>query len=225
MPAPAEAKTWAKVGTYPGKKDIEEMLKGNSGFDAIVVEKFFTTLVYPHFTRSENFLDFPHRTDLPKMRKTCRDYFNYAGKNPPAHEKLNEITVKFMDDVAQDNYDPAARANAMLMIADLSETDPNGKPWKNSLPALLKGDYSPNFDRCGARAGPARLGAAGAGGNRYVGSSAGNDHDVGARQGANSAGRAHAPMRTIGSAAAQSTCWWRWANPAKTAPCSMQCKN
>ena len=138
MPAPAEAKTWGKVGTHADKKTVEDMVKGNATFDPKVVEKFFNELMYPHFTRSENFMDFAHRVDLPKMRRTARDYFNYA-KTGPAHDKLNEITLKFMDDVAHDNYDPAARANAMIMIADLNETDPNGKPLKAAVPVLLKG--------------------------------------------------------------------------------------
>lgn len=143
MPAPVEAKTWPRVGTYTGRKDIEEMLKGNTALDGPAFDKFFLEILYPHFTRSENFQNFITRVDLPKMRRLCRsEYFNIA-KVPQVHERLNADTLKFMDDVAHDNYDPAARANAMLMIADLSDTDPNGKPWKNALPALLKGITAP----------------------------------------------------------------------------------
>ena len=107
-----------------------------------------------------------HRVDLPTMRRRgCREFLN-IGKAGPVHEHLNELILKFMDDVAHDNYDPAARANAMIMIADLNETDPNGKPWKAALPALLKGVTAPEIDRCRARAGLARVGAASAGGHR-----------------------------------------------------------
>lgn len=139
MPAPDEAKTWSKAMSYIGKKDVEDMLKGNATLDPPTFDKFFTKLVFPHFTRSENFQDFARRTDLPTMRRRgCREFLILA-KSGPAHQRLNELTLQFMDGVAHDNYDPAARANAMMLIADLSETDPNGKPWKSALPALLKG--------------------------------------------------------------------------------------
>ena len=142
MPAPADAKTWSKAMTFLGRKDIEEMLRGNATFDAKAFDKFYNELLFPHFTRSENFQDFAHRVDLPKMRRMLKSDLN-AAKVPQVHEHLNEITLKFMDDVAQDDYYPAARANAMIMIADLNEADPNGKPWKNALPALLKGITAP----------------------------------------------------------------------------------
>ena len=145
MPAPNDAKTFSKAMSYIGKKDIEDMLRGNSTLERPTFDKFFDELVFPHFTRSENFQDFVHRVDLPTMRRRgCREFLN-IGKAGPVHDHLNELILKFMDDVAHDNYDPAARANAMIMIADLNETDPNGKPWKAALPALLKGVTAPEI--------------------------------------------------------------------------------
>ncbi len=138
LPAPTEAKTYSKVQTYLGRKEVEEMLRGNATFDAKAFDKFYNELLFPHFTRSENFQDFVHRVDLPRMRRILKSDFNVA-KTGAVHEHLNELVLTFMDGIAQDNYHPAARASAMMMIADLSETDPNGKPWKNALPALLKG--------------------------------------------------------------------------------------
>src|SRR5262249_34774588 len=63
----------------------------------------------------------------------------------PAHEEFNRVTLEFMDRAANDNYHPVVRVNAMLMIADLNETDPNGAPWKKALPALLKAAKDPNM--------------------------------------------------------------------------------
>src|SRR5262249_35917873 len=44
-----------------------------------------------------------------------------------------------------DNYHPVVRANAMLMIGDLNESDPNGPPWKKALPSLLKAVSDPKM--------------------------------------------------------------------------------
>ncbi len=130
LPAPTDATTWPKIQISPEHASVTDMLRGNTAVDNAVFDKFFVQEVYPHFTRSENFQDFKTNNSLQKMRRLCKSQYFNAARSGPTHEHLNDITLKFMESVAQDTYYPVARTNAMLMIADLNESDPNGAPWK-----------------------------------------------------------------------------------------------
>jgi hypothetical protein len=135
-PNPA-AKNFSQVGISEASKNVKEMLKSGAPFNQQEFDTFFVDMLYPHFTIPANFQNFATNVNLPRMRRDAKAYFA-LGKDPPSHERFNEVTLKFMDEVAQDTYYPAARATAMIMIADLTDIN-NNQPWKKALPALLKG--------------------------------------------------------------------------------------
>lgn len=63
--------------------------------------------------------------------------FLMQARNAATHERLNELTLKGMEEIAKDNYHPVCRANAMMVIAELNADETAGTPWKNAFPVLL----------------------------------------------------------------------------------------
>jgi hypothetical protein len=82
------------------------------------------------------------------QKKTLKQTFDDAQKEAtPVHDQLNKLTLKKMTDVASQNYHPAVRYQAISMIADLHETEPQGRsagvPLPAALPVLLLAAKSP----------------------------------------------------------------------------------
>jgi len=152
---PAKVANWnAAVASDEGKAVIE-MLAGTPAVNPQVLDKFFKEMLFPFFTQYSNrvvkgtnlspLIDGPPKGGPAAMRESYKR--NYAAKatNAAAHDALNNVTLEFMDAVTNDNYHPVVRANAMLMIGDLNESDPNGPPWKKALPSLLKAVSDPKM--------------------------------------------------------------------------------
>jgi hypothetical protein len=147
------------IQTWPGlpnpssaeAKAITDMLSGQ-GFDEAKFNQFFNELVFPLFAQWQEiklggknyspFIDTPSVHSPPKMRAAFRRDFIAKATNAAAREKLNALTLAKMDQIASGNFHPVCRANAMIMIATLSEADPD-TAWKKALPALLKGATAP----------------------------------------------------------------------------------
>jgi hypothetical protein len=134
-------------------KTINDMLSGAQTPDAAKFDKFFNELVFPLFAQWQDikvsgnkvvspFVDGPGISSPPKMRSAFRSTFVAKATNSNARDRLNGLTLTKMDQIASGNFHPICRANAMWMIALLSQADPD-TAWKPALPVLLKGVTAP----------------------------------------------------------------------------------
>jgi len=156
MPLGSANPNWTKVMLPPESTPVSDMLTGaNPSFNKQVFDTYFKDTLFPTFTQYSDRMiggkmaspltEGPPKGGPSKMREYLKTKFANSGKVAQVHEELNNLTLDFMDRVANDNYHPVVRVNAMLTIADLNETDPNGAPWKKALPALLKAASDPKI--------------------------------------------------------------------------------
>jgi hypothetical protein len=75
------------------------------------------------------------RAALPDYRKQLRNSLHIA--KGAAHDHLNDLALEFMKAHAAENYHPAVRVNAMLMIGDLNRVEPIGGAAVAPLPEAL----------------------------------------------------------------------------------------
>jgi hypothetical protein len=149
--------TFSKV-TLPSSSESTSavnMLAGTDPFNKQAFDSFFKDLLFPTFTQYSDrmisgkmaspLVEGPPKGGPAKMRETFKGKYANVKGAAQVHEELNSVTLEFMDGVVNKNYHPVVRVNAMLMIADLNETDPNGAPWKKALPALLKAASDPKM--------------------------------------------------------------------------------
>jgi uncharacterized protein (UPF0147 family) len=147
-------RSWTLLRSTNESKAIVDMLTSNSSVDNAAIDKFFTTMVFPLFTQSKDvvergktyspLIDSPSNYSPSKMRTAFKT--DYAGKaqNPAVHEHLNQLAMAAMEKIANGNYHPVCRANAIILIGDLNETDPNGPPYKKAFAALLNAAAAAN---------------------------------------------------------------------------------
>lgn len=77
--------------------------------------------------------------DIPKLldyRKELRNHFRLA-KNRQSSEHLNSLVLAFLTKLAEGNYHPAVRMNAILAIGDLNGVEPSAGDAAVPLPAAL----------------------------------------------------------------------------------------
>jgi hypothetical protein len=125
------------------------MLTGSASLDTNAFDRFFKTMVFPLFTQWQD-IKVGSKTISPlvggtsgvfppaKLRSNLKSDYASRATNAAAHEHLNQLTLSEMERIANGNFHPLCRANAMLAIGELKETDPNGPPYKKALPVLLK---------------------------------------------------------------------------------------
>ena len=73
--------------------------------------------------------------NLPECRKQVRNDLHRAKGD--VHDHLNALVLEFMKAHAAENYHPAVRVNAMLMIGDLNRVEPTGSAAAIPLPEAL----------------------------------------------------------------------------------------
>jgi hypothetical protein len=131
-----EITTWSQVNVAMGdeKKAVEGMLAG-AAMDQAKFETFFNDVVFPLFTMKKNFGD--KNYPPAKIRLAFKKDFIGKATSRAAKEKVIDLTLAKMEQIANGNYLPWARANAVLMIAELNESEP-GPPAKKAMPILLK---------------------------------------------------------------------------------------
>jgi hypothetical protein len=104
-----------------------------ASFDA-----FFASYQLPRLTQCKEIYS---QGGIQRVVKDLRSYFKYEGitRGGPVRERLNAIVLRDGQKVAQGNYHPAARYNAMLLIAELNtdEGDEAAKGQATPLPAAL----------------------------------------------------------------------------------------
>jgi hypothetical protein len=137
----------------PGVRDktvaVTQMLAGTDPLDTAAFDQYFNEIVFPLFTEWKDIKQ-AGRSVSPlveglsgvnneRMRERFKKDFAQKATSATAHEHLNELTLKKMDQIASGNFHPVVRATAAMMIAELNETDSTsgGPPWKKALPMLL----------------------------------------------------------------------------------------
>ncbi len=120
---------------------VRGMLEG-SNMDQTAFDKFFNDVVFPLFTYEKNY----EHPSVPtaKIRKNFQAGFIARAKNNTAKEHLFDLTLAKMSQIAEGNFDPRARANAVIMIAELNDPEP-GPPLKKTFPVLLKWSADPKM--------------------------------------------------------------------------------
>ncbi len=117
------------------------MLRGAAPFAEEEFKSYFTTIVFPQFTLKENIYSVRTKDklkntvcELPSMRQHFRRLFmGREHSNAQARGKLNELTLYYMAGIANGEFHPLARYNAMLLIADLNEDEATEKPYRSAL--------------------------------------------------------------------------------------------
>jgi hypothetical protein len=107
--------------------------------DAAAFDTFFNDIVFPMFTHQEAFKDqTPTQRNTPaRMRQIFKKELMAKANSAAAKERLIELTLKKMEQIAAGNFHPWARANAVLMIAELNDREP-GPPVRKAYPILFK---------------------------------------------------------------------------------------
>ncbi len=152
-PEPAELRGWARAMRSSLNGAAKQMLMGNEPLDVEGFDKFFKTQVFPQFTiysvdpkisgkgQTNVLVVDPvdgdteaQRSRLPKMRDTFLRDFIGQGQNKVAFERLQDIAIASMSEIALKNYHPLARYNAVLLMGSLYEHGKRGelysKVWK-----------------------------------------------------------------------------------------------
>lgn len=125
---------------------IARMLTGD-GMVQADFDQYFNEIVFPLFTQWKT-IKFNGRDTSPMveglqgvntatMRSRFKTVFAKAATNAAAHEHLNDLTLEKMKQIATGNFHPILRANAVMMIDELNDTDPSGPAWKKALPVLI----------------------------------------------------------------------------------------
>ncbi|MCC7084201.1 MAG: hypothetical protein IT427_04250 [Pirellulales bacterium] len=122
---------------------IEAMLAGGIA-DQAAFDKFFNELIFPMFTHEPNFKH-PSVSVAKVRQRGIRGDFLTAARNAAAKEQLLVLILNKMQQIAAGNFHPWARANAVLLIAELNESEPNGPPLKRALQILLKWSTDPQM--------------------------------------------------------------------------------
>jgi hypothetical protein len=144
LPAHPSLKTWSSVVLpSPERREVENMLRGESSLDAGKFDAFFNTAVFPQFTLQENIFSKTatksSKTNvckLPDMRKDFKTTFYKLATNQQARDHLNSLTLNVMTKIAGGNFHPLARYNAMMLIAELNEDEATEAPYKPALRIL-----------------------------------------------------------------------------------------
>lgn len=149
IPAPPKISPAADPATFLTIPGYDESLKkGRTGILAILragkvnpdQEQFFDTY-YSRYSMGRWTVP-GNYTSLPVYRKELRNDLQLA-KVGDAHTRLNEMVFGAMTKIADANFHPVVRVNAMLMIGELNSEDPQRPtdspvPYHQAIPVLVK---------------------------------------------------------------------------------------
>jgi hypothetical protein len=127
------------------RRDVDE--PGNS----ITFDEFFRDIMFRSWTHPDNLEKGRARTKITEDRIWLQQILAKGQEgNPAAHQHLRELILDIMSKFAVGNYHPALRYNAMLLIAELNEKEPEtvgnkrpAQPWLAVLPVLLDNAAEP----------------------------------------------------------------------------------
>ena len=133
------------LGTHnEDSSTVKRMLRGDQPLAVDTLDSFCNDLLFPQFTLvEENVLTIDPKTKARvSLLPGCREYFirNFVNQatDRTARDRLYSLTLKAMTDIALDNYHPLARFNAVLLLNSLNDPDDRTKPFKASLPVLVR---------------------------------------------------------------------------------------
>ncbi len=134
--------TWPKMKISDDRKIIDKMLNGSVPLAQAEFDLFFTKVVFPQFTLTDN-ITFKNTAKppqiiclLPYMRRDFKDFYKTADET--ARKRLNTLALTEMMKIAKDNYHPVARYNAMLLVSDLNESDSPEVPYREALKEMYR---------------------------------------------------------------------------------------
>jgi hypothetical protein len=118
----AQVREMLKKGTFEGAEQTE--------FDDYFQSYFFRTWADPSFI-----------SKVTEQRAKLRNLF-YQSRGVAVHDRLLALSLRILKVLAERNYHPASRYNAMLAIGELNDTEPSGAnpavPHAIALPLLLE---------------------------------------------------------------------------------------
>jgi len=150
---PPTLRGWRKLASSPLRSEVINMLAGLAPLNVDNFDKFFNDQMFPQFTLIKENVVVPPAdlkdsreggSVLPKCRREFVQQFISAAKDKTAFDRLNQLTVKTMGDIALDNYHPLSRYTAVMVLASLHEWDDpslprreEAKPLAAAFPRLL----------------------------------------------------------------------------------------
>jgi hypothetical protein len=128
-----------QLRTFVGTEndDVLKMLDAGPN-DAAAFDKFFNEIIFPMFTHQEAFKDpTPAQRNTPaRMRQQFRKDYVAKARSTAAKDRLMDLTLQKMQQIAGGNFHPWVRANAVFMIGELNDGEP-GPPLKKAYPILF----------------------------------------------------------------------------------------
>jgi len=130
-----------------GVLDVRKIISA-PGTPSPADKKIIDSYIDPFFRSS--FMKPADGMTVPNLRKDYGNIVRGVGKTP-GHDYLNSVVYKYANAIATGSsktFPPAAKYNAMLMLADLNESDVPGaiKPHREALLALGRTLAAPNSD-------------------------------------------------------------------------------
>lgn len=136
-----------RIGEARGRRNeifkrVRQMLEGQAGLETRYLANWFEYIIFPEMTQ----VDVESLQSLPKLRGDFfRDYTQRPRMNAAAHSYVVGTTLANMKYIAENNFHPAVRYHAMLMIGQLNSREPvlvgatksPPVPYAAALPVLL----------------------------------------------------------------------------------------
>lgn len=151
---PPTLRGWRKAMGSPLRSQVILMLAAQVPLNVSDFDKFFTDQLFPQFTLIKENVVLTHDellknnkeggSMLPVCRREFLQQFVNAAKDKTAYDRLTQLTVKTMSDIATENYHPLSRYTAVMVLDNLHEfVDPTvlsreePKPLAAAFPKLL----------------------------------------------------------------------------------------
>ncbi len=151
---PPTLRGWRKAMGSPLRSQVILMLAAQVPINVNDFDKFFNDQLFPQFTLIKENVVLTHDellknnkeggSMLPVCRRELLQQFINAAKDKTAYDRLTQLTVKTMSDIATDNYHPLSRYTAVMVLDNLHEfVDPTvpsreePKPLAAAFPKLL----------------------------------------------------------------------------------------
>jgi len=144
-------RNWVGATHAPGAA-AKQMLQGNIPFVVADFDSFFNELLFPQFTLPENITYTPaDPKDLQAQKwggsllPLCRDEFMKQfigqGHEKVAFDRLNQLTLTAMEEIALHDYHPLSRYQAATILSQLyaySSPPSPSTPLPGALPVLMR---------------------------------------------------------------------------------------
>lgn len=143
----------AVAQVVPGSKPNPKLRPRRTGIVTDLREKNFGTIDAPQFEEYFNdyflqqFAQTPESRSLGELRIELRNQYFGTGRSGPPYTRLNELTFAFMRAILAGDFDMDIKYNAMMVIADLNESEGDigakPKPYSPALDLMIKVYRSP----------------------------------------------------------------------------------